>query len=75
MVSEEEVIKQFKNLRDNKATTYKNISGKILKENADVYYSTVTNIVNSEFENDSYPNSLKLADVIPGFKSGDRTNT
>ena len=45
-MSEEEVIMQFKNLKGNKATTYKNIPGKVLKENSDIYYSTVTNKVN-----------------------------
>ena len=50
-VNEEEVITQFKNLKDNKATTFKNIPGKILKEYADIYHSMVTNIINLNLEN------------------------
>ena len=73
MVDEEEIKIQFKNLNPKKATTFRNIPGKILKDNSDVYNSTMTVIVNNNITESTYPNKLKLADVNPVFKKVDST--
>ena len=69
-VSEEEVLNQFKNLK----TNFKNIPGKILKEHAYIYYQQITSIIHDNLDNNTFPDTLKQADVYPVFKDGDRTN-
>lgn len=73
-IDEQEVIDQFKNLKTNKSTTFNNIPGKILKDNADIYCGKVTKIINDNLNNNTFPDSLKLADVNPVFKKNHRTN-
>lgn len=49
------------------------INSHVLKNNQDLFIPTLTDIINSSFENGHFPDSLKLAKVIPIFKSGDPT--
>ena len=71
-VSEEEVYQQLKSLNGKKATTFQNIPCKSLKENAEVCYPTLTEIINNDIRNLTYPKGLKLADVPPIFKKDKR---
>ena len=73
-INENEVILQFKTLNTNKSTTFENIPGKILKENAYIYYKTVTKIINDNLDNNTFPDDLKFADVYPVFKNGNRND-
>ena len=62
-------------MKTNISTTFKNIPGKILVENADIYNHKITDLINEELvEANSYPDNLKLADVNPVFKKDERTN-
>ena len=44
---------------------------KILKSNADIITPFLTSCINSSFKNNSFPDELKLADIIPIHKKGD----
>ena len=57
-----------------KATTFKNIPPKILKQNADICTPHLKYILNSSFQSEIFPDELKLADVTPIFKTIDATS-
>ena len=73
-VEEENILKKMKGLNTTKATTFKNIPGKILVDNADICYSKITQLTNIHLELNTYPDILKLADVNPAHKKKERTN-
>ena len=67
-------MKKFKELDITKSTTFKSLPGKILKDNADIICSKTTRIINKNLvEDHTFPDTLKFADVYPGFKKVDRT--
>ena len=74
MVSDDYILKKIKRLKTNKATTFQNIPGKIFVENADIYYTKITELINGHIESSSFPDSLKFADVNPVHKKKERTN-
>ena len=73
-VSEPYILKEIKGLKSGKASLFKHIPGKILKENADLLYKKMTDLINTNLENNSFPDSLKLADVNPVHKKDVRIN-
>ena len=73
-VSEDIVLKKVRDLNITKSTTFKNIPGKVFKDNVDVYYGKLTEIINHHLETDSFPDTLKFADVYPVFKKDVRTD-
>ena len=46
----------------------------MLKESIDTYLPVLTEIINSYFAENEFPNELKLADIIPIFKKKDPLN-
>ena len=50
-----------------------NIPSVILKPYIKEYIKPLTYVINKSFETDKFPNLLKLAKIIPIFKSGDKT--
>ena len=38
------------------------------------YIKPLTSLINSSFENDLFPDKLKITTVIPIFKNGDKTD-
>ena len=46
----------------------------MLKGSIDTYLPVLTEIINSSFEQNEFPNELKLADIIPIFKKKDPLN-
>ena len=73
-VSLKEVENQMHKLNTKKATTFKNIPPKILKDNADIVCPILLDLVNASFKNNTFPNELKVADVTPVFKKEDATD-
>ena len=65
---------QFKKLNPKKATKFKNIPPKILKDNADICKPIFHNLVNNCIETNIFPDGLKPADVTPVYKKEDSTN-
>ena len=67
-VSEESVLEFISKFDTSKATTFKNIPGKLLKEYAQTYYKSITKLVNKTVVTTEFPEKLKLADLNPTFK-------
>ena len=70
----EQVQKEVQNLKAKKANTFNNIPVKILQGCFDVCGEKLHRIMESAFVTNSFPKQLKLADVTPVLKSGDKTN-
>ena len=62
---------EISGLNDKKSTSSRNIPVKVLKQNSDVCISYLHKICHLLFEKGTFPDKLKLAEVIPLFKSGD----
>ena len=57
-----------------KATTFKNIPPKLLKNNWDICAPTLNNIYNENVKKSSFPDKMKVADITPVHKKDDVTN-
>ncbi|CAF4853482.1 unnamed protein product [Pieris macdunnoughi] len=69
---ESEVRNCILNLKKDKCSGRHNISGAILKRYHQIIVPPLTYIVNLIFSTGVFPDQLKLADIVPIFKSGDR---
>ena len=58
-----------------KSTMDKNIPIKHLKETSDICCDILSEIINNEIKNNTFPDELKLADITPIHKIGDATRT
>ena len=65
---------EIKQINSTKATTFKNIPPKVLKQSVDVCTPILQDILNKAFDNGEFPDKLKLADVHSVFKKIDSTN-
>ena len=72
-VTEIEIFNIIKSLDSNKANGYDNISVKILKKINSHVCKVITELINQSYYESKYPDSLKLAKVIPIFKSGSKS--
>lgn len=72
-VTEKEVMEICKSLKSRSAAGYDNISVDLVKECAQLISNPLTHIINPSILAGVVPNELKVARVIPLFKSGDRT--
>ena len=73
-ISSNELKKEILNLNNKKATREGDTPVNLLKGSIDTYLPVLTEIINSSFEQNEFPNELKLADVIPTFKKKDPLN-
>ena len=73
-ISSNELKKEILNLNNKKTTREGDIPVNLLKGSIDTYLPVVTEITNSSFEQNEFPNELKLADIIPIFKKKDPLN-
>lgn len=72
-VSEQEVIEICKSLKSGTAVGYDNVSVDLVKQCAQLISSPLTHIINMSIVSGIVPDELKIARVIPLFKSGDRS--
>ena len=72
-VTEKEVTETCKSLKSRSAAGYDNISVDPVKECAQLISNRLTHIINLSIVSGVVPDELKVARVIPLFKSGDRT--
>ena len=72
-IDKEGIEKQIAMLNARKTTTFKNIPAKILKSNSDICTPYLKGILDSSINNGTFPKNLKLADVLPIFKTKDST--
>ena len=72
-VNHEEIVKEIKNLDTSKASQVSDIPTKIIKTNCDIFSNFIHSSYNKTIEKSEFPRALKLADVTPIFKKGERT--
>ena len=72
-VSLEEMETEIKRLNSKKATTFKNIPPKILKNNSDICSEPLQEIFNNCIGNSTFPDELKCADVSSLHKQKEST--
>ena len=68
------IIQEILSLDGSKASPMDAIPAKIIKENCDIFSYKLLNDFNLSVTSGIYPNNLKLADITPAFKEGDRFN-
>ena len=73
-VSISDVDDQMKKLNIKKASTFKNVPTKILKQKADICSPVLLDLINDSLQNSKFPDKLKIADITPVFKKDDTTN-
>ena len=71
-VDKNTVLKEIKGLTANKAVQDKDISVKVLKENANFFAEKITLQFNEGICSSKYAGSFKLANITPAFKQGSR---
>ena len=71
---DDEVEKEIRKLNSKKATTFKSIPTKHLKENIDICGPILHRLINTSIESSTFPDHLKIADIFPVFKKEDATN-
>ena len=74
-ISETDVEDVLKLLDNNKACGSDLINPRLLKEGAQILSTHLCNIFNHSLVNSYFPPSWKLANVVPIFKKGDKTNS
>jgi hypothetical protein len=72
--NEEEVLKTINDLKTTKSVGHDNIPTELLKNCADLILTPLTQLINQSLTEGIFPNKLKIAKIIPIFKSGDRTS-
>ena len=71
-VDSHEVLNVINSLKWNKATGYDDINVNIVKLCSDILSQPLSTIINESFSSGIFPTELKIAKVIPLFKSGNR---
>ena len=71
LVSNNEVKKEIENLYTKKSSTYGSIPASILKQCVNAYLPHLTNSINCSIHHSSFPQELKLSEVIPVYKKLD----
>ena len=68
LVSNNEVKKEVENLDTKNSSTYDFISVTILKQYVNAYLPHLTNSINYSIQHSSFPQELKISEVIPVYK-------
>ena len=72
--SPEKILNILKELNPSKATGIDNLSGKFLKDGADILARPISQLCNLSIKLGSFPRSCKIAKVKPLFKKGSKTD-
>ena len=70
---EHEVLKVISKLKPKRSAGYDNISAWFIKQTAHLLIKPLTHIINNSFSRGKFPEKMKLAKVVPIFKTGDNT--
>ena len=73
-VSLDEIEDEIANLNCKKGIPSNSIPIKLIKNHKDILAKPIHSFINSDIENDTFPETLKLPDVCPIFKKGDATS-
>ena len=66
-----DIEKELRNLSAKKASTFKNITPKVLKSSIESCCEVLTKLFNNTILTANFPDKLKVADVSPIFKKDD----
>ena len=72
-ISENDITTVIDNLNTRKPTTFNNIPAKLIKENCDICTPHLCKIFNNSIISKTFPDNLKMADIIPGHKKDEKT--
>ena len=67
-VDKEDILKEIKNLKSNKATQNTDIPTKLIKENSDIFADFIFENLNDSISQSVFPSALKLANITPVHK-------
>ena len=70
-----EILKEIKNFNNKKSTGHDEISSKMVKFSAPVLAEYLAHFFNICFQKDCFPNFLKIAEILPLYKNGDKTKS
>ena len=73
-IVQDDLEKEIHNLNPNKSIPFNDIPVNIMKGCNDIISPYLTNLLNDLIENNTYPDSLKLAEVSPAHKKDETTN-
>ena len=62
-VDKEDILKEIKNLKANKATQNTDITTKLIKENSDIFADFIFENLNDSISHSVFPSALKLANI------------
>ena len=68
-LDKEDILKEIKNLKANKATQNTNISTKLIKENSGITADFIFENLNGSISQSVFPSALKLANITPVHKN------
>ena len=71
-VTFQEIEQELRNLDTKKSTTFNNIPPKHLKENYDICSRNIMQLINETVIDCGFPNELKLANITPIHKCGEK---
>ena len=71
MLKMNDVLKDLRSINIRKTTGCDLIPGKLIKEGADFLCKPIQSLINKCIDTCTFPNALKLADVVPIFKKND----
>ena len=70
-VNPDKMLKIIENIDSKKATQHGDIPVRIIKENKFIFSKVLSEIFNFYIDNNTFPNGLKKADIIPVYKKDD----
>ena len=73
-VTKAKVLRNLNNLKASKSVGPDNLPPRLLKDAAKALSDPLTHLINLSFKHSTFPKRLKIAKVIPLFKSGPREN-
>ena len=73
MTTQQEIIDIINSLRSGTAAGYDKLPMSVLKDSMDIIASPLTHIINLSISSGIVPDLMKIARVVPLFKSGDYT--
>ena len=64
-VDKEDILREIKNLKANKATQNTDIPTKLIKENSEIFADFIFENLNDSISQSVFPSALKLANITP----------
>ena len=68
----ENVVKLINNIRKDVAVGYDNINSQLIKDSKEVIAPWLTSIINIAYDTNTFPDNMKIANIKPIFKEGDK---